>query len=139
MGADEDDLLDIYMKQIRSVLELAVPAWHGPITQAERNEIERVQKAAHHIVLGDKYLSYKSALKYTGLQTLESRRDKLCLKFARKSVNHPKHKQWFKLNKKAVNTRQKQPKYCKVVANKGRYKHSPISYLTSLLNKSKQK
>ena len=137
MGANEDEMLDTYIKQVRSVLELAVPVWHGAITQAERNEIERVQKAAHHIVLGAKYLSYKSALKYTGLQTLESRRDKLCLKFAGKSVKHPKHKQWFKPSKKASYTRQKQPKFCKVVANKGRYKRSPIGHLTSLLNRTK--
>ena len=139
MGANEEELIDIYIKQVRSVLELAVPAWHGAITQVERNEIERVQKAAHHIILGDKYLSYRSALRHTGLQTLESRRDKLCLKFARKAEKHPKHKQWFKLSKKAANTRQKQPKYCTVLANKGRYRRSPISYLTSLLNKDKQK
>ena len=49
LGANEDELLDVYMKQVRSILELAVPAWHGAITQAERDEIERVQKAAMHI------------------------------------------------------------------------------------------
>jgi hypothetical protein len=52
MGASEQILIDIYQKHLRSVLELAVPAWHGAISQDERNEIERVQKAAHHIVHG---------------------------------------------------------------------------------------
>ena len=32
LGAQRCDLLDVYIKQIRSVLELAVPAWHGRIT-----------------------------------------------------------------------------------------------------------
>ena len=50
------------MKQIRPIMELAVPAWHGAITQAEKDEIERVQKAALHIVLGNDYLSYRNAL-----------------------------------------------------------------------------
>ena len=139
MGANGDELIDLYVKQVRSILELAVPAWQGAITQEDRNDIERVQKAAHHIILGDKYVSYRTALKQTGLQTLEARREKLCLKFAKKAVKHPKHKNWFKVRKKAQNTRQKQTKYCEVIANKGRYKKSPISYLTSLLNTTKQK
>ena len=106
----------------------------GAITQEDKNEIERVQKAAHHIVLGGQYVSYKCALKYTGMETLESRREKLCLKFAKKAEKHPKHKAWFKPCNKTANTRQEKTRYCPVVANKGRYKKSPISYLTSLLN-----
>ena len=139
LGANEEELKDIYIKQVRSVLELAVPAWQGAITQAERNEIERFQKAAHHIILGEKYLSYRSALKQTGLQTLESRREKLCLKFVKKAVKNTKHRKWFKVSHKTAKTRQKQTKYCKVVANKGRYQKSPIGYLTSLLNNSGSK
>ena len=127
-------VLDIYIKQVRSILELAVPAWQGAITQAERDEIERVQKAAFHIVLGDEYQSYRSALKYFGMDSLENRREKLCKKFARKAVNHPKHQKWFKLNTVTVDTRQEHPKFCEVVAQKDRYKKSPLGYLTGLLN-----
>jgi hypothetical protein len=39
LGAEDEDLVDIYTKQIRSVLELAVPAWHGGITQAEKFDL----------------------------------------------------------------------------------------------------
>ena len=31
LGAQEKDLVDLYTKQVRSVFELAVPAWHGGI------------------------------------------------------------------------------------------------------------
>ena len=34
LGATELDLEDIYIKQVRCLLELAVPAWHGAITLA---------------------------------------------------------------------------------------------------------
>ena len=44
--------------------------------------------------------SYKNALKTLNLSSLDSRRDKLCLKFANKAVKNPKHNKWFKLNKK---------------------------------------
>ena len=30
-----------------------VPAWHGEITQVERLDIERIQKSAAHIIIGD--------------------------------------------------------------------------------------
>ena len=87
LGATELDLVDIYIKQVRCQLELAVPAWHGAITLAEQNDIERVQRSVAYIILGDNYLSYKDALKYLGLDSLMNRRDKLCLKFGRKAKN----------------------------------------------------
>ena len=136
LGAGVDELKDIYIKQVRSLLELAVPAWHGAISQADKMDIERVQKAAFHIILGNEYLSYKNALHTLDLLSLDSRRDNLCLKFARKASRHPKHQNWFKVNSMKVNTRQEKSKYCKVVAQKNRYKTSPISYLTSLLNQN---
>ena len=39
---------NVYVKQLRSVLELVVPAWHADIT--ERKNIERVGKTAAHII-----------------------------------------------------------------------------------------
>ena len=48
LGATTDDLLEIYTKQIRCVLELAVPAWQSGLTQAEKIDIERIQKCACH-------------------------------------------------------------------------------------------
>ena len=58
LGAKDHDLIDIYVKQIRSVLELAVPVWHGGITQAEEFDIRRIQKSVAHIILGEQYVSY---------------------------------------------------------------------------------
>ena len=62
LGASTGQLVDMYIKQCRSILELAVPAWHGAITQAERADIERVQKGALFTIFGDRYYSYKNAL-----------------------------------------------------------------------------
>ena len=85
LGAQGIDLVDIYTKQIRSVLELAVPACHSGITLVEQINIERVQRCAAHIILGEDYNSYKEALKTLGLGTLKSRRDKLSLNFGKKA------------------------------------------------------
>ena len=75
LGAKEIDLVDIYTKQIRSIVELAVPAWHGAITIAEQIDLERIQKCAAHIILGEDYDSYRKALLRLDLKTLHNRRE----------------------------------------------------------------
>ena len=107
LGANHEDLLEVYTKQIRCVLELAVPAWQSSISQAEKTTIERVQKCAAHIILGDLYESYRDALKTLNLDSLETRRQKLTLKFALKAEKNNKFKTWFKLASKTLNTRPK--------------------------------
>ena len=52
VGANTGELLDVYQKQVRSVLELAVAVWEPGLTQVEGKQIERVQKAAFNIILG---------------------------------------------------------------------------------------
>ena len=52
LGAQEEPLIDVYTKQICSVLELAFPVWHSSLTLANRFSIERVQKAALDVILG---------------------------------------------------------------------------------------
>ena len=61
MGANQSDLLDVYTKQVRCILELAVPAWQGGLSQAEKTDLERIQKTACHIILGQDYVSYSIA------------------------------------------------------------------------------
>ena len=104
----------------------------------ERQDIERVQKGALHIILGDKYDSYRNALKATNLETLETRRDRLCLKFGKKAEKNSKHKNWFKVKHRTL-TRQEVTKYFKTIARTGRLKKSPIPHITELLNKHYQK
>ena len=133
-GASTGDLVDVYVKQVRCLLELAVAAWQGSITKAEKSSLERVQKSAVRIILGNEYSSYQNSLETLKMEDLESRRIKLCLKFGRKAESHPKHKNWFVSNNHSLNTRNKQ-KYKNVHFNHTRFKNSPICYLTDLLNK----
>ena len=133
LGAETSELVDMYIKQVRSVLEFAVPAWQGAITLDNKADIERVQKCALHIIHGSQYEDYKTALKNSNLEPLETRREKLCLKFAKKAEKDVKHNKWFKPKPKLA-TRQPQDKYFKTIARTGRLMDSPISYLTNLLN-----
>ena len=134
LGAQEADLVEVFTKQIRCVLELAVPAWQPSLTKEEKVNLERVQKSACHIILGKAYQSYTNALEYLGLDTLENRRIKLCYNFALKSEKHIKFKSWYKPAKKYINTRLNSNKYCDVRANHTRFAKSPLSYLTRILN-----
>ena len=108
--------------------------WWGQSAQLEKATIERVQKAFLHIVLGRDYIDYEKALNSTNLESLEVRRISLSTKFAKRSANHSKHKHWFALNKNIKNTRRKNPVYTPTLYRLERYRHSPIPYLTSLLN-----
>ena len=124
----------VYIKQVRSVLELAVPAWHPGLTQSDSLDIERVQRAATNIILGPNYKSYKTALETLQLDSMAARREALCLKFGKKAVKHTKHSNWFKVNQNDRVTRQPRHKFCPVIAKTKRFQDSPIIYLTQLLN-----
>ena len=135
LGASSSDLIDIFCKQIRSILEFGVPVWNSSLIGEDIAKLERVQNTFLHILLGEQYRSYTSALKITGLQKLSERRRKLCLSFSKKSQKHDKFSKWFKVNTKQTNTRQVQPKFCEVIRRTERFGRSPLSYLTGLLNK----
>ena len=126
LGANTEALLEIYLKQVRCILELAVPVWNGSIS-LEGN-------CALHIILGKNYLSYENALSVLCLESLEDRRASICLKFALKAEKHLKFKSWFKSNPKFMKSRTNQPKYIPVRISTARIERSPIGYLTDIVN-----
>ena len=75
LGANMVDLLCVYFKHIRSILELAVPVWNASRTVSGEHitQLERIQKTALHIILGEEY---KCALEMSGLDKLTERRGK---------------------------------------------------------------
>ena len=134
-GASTDDLIDVYEKQCRSVLELAVPVWNAGLSVSNCNQIERVQKTAFAIILGENYTSYSSALKKLQMDTLSDRRKALCLSFAKKSYKSEKFKKWFCDEEGPGPVKQ----LVEVKTRTGRYKKSPLPYLTELLNQDFRK
>ena len=138
MGASETDLLDVYEKQIRCVVEFAVAAWNSSLTKYEIKQLERVQKAALAIILGDKYVNYDNALSLAGLKYLSVRRNQLCLNFAKKAYKNPKYSHWFCENTDVLNTRRMKDRLKPVKYRTDRFRKSPISYLTQLLNNERK-
>ena len=52
---------------VTTVLSLSI-ASYSFFSKAERQDIERVQKTAIHIMLGDGYKNYSDALEFVGLE-----------------------------------------------------------------------
>ena len=130
-------ILDVYLKEIRSLLELAVPAWNSGLTHKQIADIERVQRVAVSIILSDcktgsSEFSYNMALVILDLEPLEVRREKLCKTFARKTLK-TRHNDIFKVNPNQHYTRNK-PEFFENKCNTRRYFNSPLNYLTRLLN-----
>ena len=134
LGASTDQLLDVYIKQVRCILELAAPVWHSSLTSEENLLIERVQKNALRIIYGNNYENYQKALNMASLVTLEERRVSLCKKFAMKCVKHPKHSKWFVKAKYTRPARVKRNKFLPVRSRTAKFGKSPVAYLTQLLN-----
>ena len=133
LGFGKDFILDVYMKEIRSILEYCVPVWSGAITQKESQKIENIQKIVLRVLLKHQYSSYTDACRQFHLEKLHNRRRKLCVKFSNKEYKKPDHgifkkihsKSKRRLNKKVVT----EPK-----ARTERYYKSAIPYLSRLLN-----
>ena len=131
------DILEVYMKEIRSILELAVPAWHSGLTVKQAADIERVQRVAVAIILSDYKtgkceMSYSMALVTLDLEPLDMRRDKLCMNFAKKTLKS-RHADMFQLNPNQHDTRNK-PRFANSSSNTKRFYNSPLNYLTRVLN-----
>ena len=130
LGASSDTLIDIYKLFCRSVLEYGAPVWSGNLKKSNNKDIERVQKNAYKIIFGTTFVSYEYCLETNEAETLERRRDKLCLNFAEACLKNDKFSKWFP---KGVVTRNK-TSYQEPEAKTKRYKKSAIPHLVRLLN-----
>ena len=129
VGVPNYDILHFFNVKIRSVLETNCSVFHSMLTQENKEDIERIQKIVLKIILKDKYEDYEQACKIMNIDTLESRRKKLCLTFALKCTKSDKFSNMFPLNDS-----NKHEKYSVPFAHTSRYFNSPKVFLTRLLN-----
>ena len=86
-GVEETDLVEIYTLFVRSLLEYCCVAWHSSITQAQSYDIERVQRTALKVILGQPQGSARLSKKARSRQLLlslawsQSRQPPKCLFF----------------------------------------------------------
>ena len=77
-NAPGEDLKTFYISAIRSILEYGTKIWHGSLTEEQFKDIERIQRRAVKIICAEK--TYEQALIECGIETLENRREKMCIK-----------------------------------------------------------
>ena len=130
----DDDMVNIYILYIRSILEHSCQVWHYSITEEERSDFERVQKVACKIILKNRYTSYEQALNILNLDSLDDRRAILCLKFAKKCVKHRKTKDMFPLNQSDDKNTREREKYLVQHATTSRLLDSALPQLQRALN-----
>ena len=130
------DLRSIYLTFIRSILEQSAVVWHSSLTKKNRRDLERVQKSAVRVIMGEKYESYKHGLAVLNLETLEKRRDKLCLSFAKKCLKNEKVRNFFPKNvqKHKMKLRKRKKVFKTGRIRTERYKKSSIPFMVNLLN-----
>ena len=132
MALDKFQLFDVYMKEIRSILEMAVPVWHSSLTKQQSSDIERIQKVAFRIILDSNYTNYDLACTKFNTETLQNRREKLCLKYARKNLKSDHS--FFETLSSNVTTRQKRSIVKEYKCNFSRFSKSSIPFMSKLLN-----
>ena len=112
-------------------MEMACPSWNESLTKKNIDNLEKLQKTALKIILGQSYISYDKALEKFDLQKLTDRRLFLCESFAKKSVKSDKFSSWFVRNPRQ--NRNSLP-FIPPNARTEAFASSPIPYLTRLLN-----
>ena len=138
-GTSVEEMKDVYFLFVRSLLEQSATVWHSSLTEENISDLERVQKSAVKIILGDKYVGYKKSLIKLEMLSLSERREQLCLNFAQKCLKNAKTKSMFPENKKihSMETRNEE-KYLVQYANTERLRKSSIIYMQNLLNMNEQ-
>ena len=103
---------------------------------------KRVQKSALRVILGSRYTYtyYDDALKELNLQTLDERRQSLCVKFAKKCLETKKFKNWFPLNRKVHQMEKRNSeKYLVTKSFTERHKRSALPSMRRILNEKEEK
>jgi hypothetical protein len=134
-GTSIEGKKNIYILYIRSILEQSCVVWHSSLTAENCEDLERIQKAAVKIILGNQFNNYEDALEKIDLQSLNERRDELCLKFAKKCLKSEKVKDIFPIREKPHEMElRSNEKYVVKHANTERLKKSAIPFMQRLLN-----
>ena len=138
-GASQSDMVHLWIVYCRSVLEQSAVLWQGGLTEENKANLERTQKSFVKLISKGKETNYEKSLSLLNLTTLDSRRDMLSLRWAKKCLTNEKTSKMFPLTKRKHGyPLRKQEKYVVFKANTQRMKNSPIIYMQHLLNQDHQ-
>ena len=81
---ESDIIFHYYITEIRVLAEQGVAIWNAGLTRSQEYDLEKIQKSALKIILGDEYHSYEFACEKFEIKSLKERRTELCTSFALK-------------------------------------------------------
>ena len=126
-------LIDFFVKEIRILAEHGVAIWNSGLTLAQVNMLEKIQKVALRIILGDTYLSYDKARAQFNLKLLSERRLELCTNFALK-LFESKHRETFYTTTDSMMTTRHRNILVENFTNTRKCYLAPHNYLARLVN-----
>ena len=129
-------ILDVYMKEIRSLAEQGVPIWHSGLTQNQTRDLEKIQKVALRIISSDAYTNYEDACNHFKLKTLLQRRVQLCTNFAIKLYKSDRSSEFFTHKQPRANSRTDQQLVVENFSRTKRSYNAPHNFLARLINQN---
>ena len=93
-GFTEDELAKVFRTIVRPVFDHCCVVYHSFLTDAQDEELDRLQNHALRYIYG-KDLSYKKMREKAGVPTLRARREELCDKFSAKCIKSDRFRAWF--------------------------------------------
>ena len=132
-------IFDYYAKEIRVLAEQAVSIWNSGLTKGQIKELEKIQKVALKIILGDNYCSYSVACNLFDIKPLTERRLQLCTSYALKLYQSDRSSDFFTHSKKTINTRGEMQLLVENKCRTTRCYNAPHNYLARLVNLNQHK
>ena len=136
LGMPQRELRSIFTIFILPKLTYASPAWSSSLTLTQHRQLEKVQKRAVRIILGESYVSYEEALATLDLSPLSARYEDLMRQFGEKLLIHPRHRDLLpELNPPPRHTVRHHNVLKPIRATTDRYKKSPIPTIVNIINR----
>ena len=136
-GSTLHEMVGLWKTFCRSILEQTCVVWDSGLTNQNSEDLERTQKTFVKLIMEGDYKNYTSSLRFLNLETLENRRKKLLVNFAKNSIVDGHFRDLFPKRTKthSMETR-KLEKYTVFHAITERYKSSPILTMQRMLNQA---
>ena len=135
LGVDRATLTQFWRSEGRVHLEYQAPLWHSSITVAQSRALARAQRVAMAAITGQWHPSHSQQLEELSLEPLDTRRTRLCQRWAVRTATRSRHTDIFtpaagdRTNRSSARGLFSEP-FCRTVP----YYRSAVPYLTRLLN-----
>ena len=136
---DPQLIFDYYIKEVRVLAEQGVVIWNSGLTKGQINDLEKIQKVAFKIILGDDYRSYDAACTLFNVTHLTDRRLELCTSYALKLFQSDRSSEYFTHHNPIMQTRQESQLVVENKVNTKRCYNAPHNYLARLVNLNRNK